>query len=105
MHSRLDILLLDDVLSALDAKTESLVAEKVLGPQGLTRKLGTTVILVTHSSKFIAITDIFAAQDNTLLHWCSSILPPCRSNRRLGNRRQDCGIGNIRHFESTDWIH
>lgn len=47
----MDIVLLDDVLSALDAKTEHNVVERLLGPTGLLRKLGTTVVLATHASK------------------------------------------------------
>ena len=51
MYSRPEIIILDDVLSALDAKTEAYVAEMLLGHEGLFRKQGTTVILVTHASK------------------------------------------------------
>jgi ATP-binding cassette subfamily C (CFTR/MRP) protein 1 len=45
-------MLLDDVLSALDNTTESLIVERLLGPDGILRKLGTTVVLATHASKF-----------------------------------------------------
>jgi ATP-binding cassette subfamily C (CFTR/MRP) protein 1 len=51
VYSRPDIIILDDVLSALDAKTEAHVAEMLLGPDGIFRKQGTTVILITHASK------------------------------------------------------
>lgn len=44
-------MLLDDVLSALDSKTEVMIIERLLGKQGLLRKLGSTVILVTHASR------------------------------------------------------
>ena len=51
MYARPEIIILDDVLSALDAKTEAHVAEMLLGPDGIFRSQGTTVILVTHASK------------------------------------------------------
>jgi ATP-binding cassette, subfamily C (CFTR/MRP), member 1 len=50
IYSRRDILVLDDVFSALDSKTEELVTHRLFGPQGLIRTLKTTVVLVTHSS-------------------------------------------------------
>ena len=43
--------MLDDILSALDGKTEKLVVERLFGPEGVLRKLGVTIILVTHSSE------------------------------------------------------
>lgn len=51
MYARKDIVLLDDVLSALDGKTEELVVDRLLGPHGLFRELKSTVILITHASK------------------------------------------------------
>jgi ABC-type bacteriocin/lantibiotic exporter with double-glycine peptidase domain len=51
VYSRPEIIILDDVLSALDTKTEAHVAERLLGPNGLLRQLGTTVILITHAGK------------------------------------------------------
>lgn len=51
LYSRYEIVILDDVLSALDAKTKTLVVDRLFGRDGLFRKLRTTVILVTHSSK------------------------------------------------------
>lgn len=50
MYARPSIIILDDVLSALDSKTEAHVAEQLLSKKGILRSLGTTVILVTHAS-------------------------------------------------------
>lgn len=50
VYARPSIIVLDDVLSALDAKTESHVAERLLGKDGIFRRLGTTVVLITHAS-------------------------------------------------------
>ena len=55
VYTRPDIALLDDVLSALDAKTERLVVDRLLGPRGLFRKCATTVVLVTHSTRHFAL--------------------------------------------------
>lgn len=43
------MIILDDVLSALDTKTESHIIEKLIGPKGLLKELGTTVLLITHA--------------------------------------------------------
>ena len=51
MYDRKDILLLDDVLSALDTVTEQLIIDRLLGAKGLLRGLGTTVVLVGHACK------------------------------------------------------
>ncbi len=42
-------MVLDDVLSAIDARTEQLVVGRLFGKRGLVRRLGTTVILATHA--------------------------------------------------------
>jgi ABC-type methionine transport system ATPase subunit len=42
-------MLLDDVLSAVDSTTSSLILQQLVGVDGLLRRLGTTVIMTTHS--------------------------------------------------------
>ena len=50
VYAKKDILLLDDVFSALDVKVGQRVFQRLLSPEhGLLRTLGTTVVLVTHS--------------------------------------------------------
>lgn len=51
MYPRPEIVILDDVLSALDAKTEAHVTKMLLGSGGIFRKQGTTVVLITHTSE------------------------------------------------------
>jgi ATP-binding cassette subfamily C (CFTR/MRP) protein 1 len=41
--------ILDDVFSGMDSTTEHLVFNRLLGPQGLLRKNGVTVIIATHA--------------------------------------------------------
>ncbi|TGJ82199.1 hypothetical protein E0Z10_g6546 [Xylaria hypoxylon] len=57
VYSRPEIIILDDVLSALDSKTEAHVAERLLGPTGLFRQLRATVILITHAPQHLALAD------------------------------------------------
>ncbi|KUI63063.1 Canalicular multispecific organic anion transporter 2 [Cytospora mali] len=51
VYARCDIVLLDDPISALDGKTETSIVENLLGPQGLFKRMGTTVFLITNSGK------------------------------------------------------
>lgn len=51
MATRKDIVLLDDVFSALDRTTKHHIATRLLGPEGLLRRLGTTVLFATHDCK------------------------------------------------------
>ena len=52
-----DILVLDDVFSGLDGSTQSQVCNAVFGPRGLVRKRGTTVVICTHSTRFLSVAD------------------------------------------------
>jgi ATP-binding cassette subfamily C (CFTR/MRP) protein 1 len=51
VYHRPDLALLDDVLSALDSQTKHHVVENLLCSEGLFRKLGTAVVLVTHDGR------------------------------------------------------
>ena len=52
IYARRELLLLDDVFSGLDANTEDVVFDNLLGENGLTRKANMTVILVSSDGKF-----------------------------------------------------
>ncbi|RFU34159.1 hypothetical protein B7463_g2169, partial [Scytalidium lignicola] len=65
VYSRPEIIILDDVLSALDAKTEAHVAEMLLGPDGIFRKQGTTVILITHATQHLPLADLILVLANS----------------------------------------
>ena len=69
IYSRTKIVVLDDVLSALDAKTEAHVNENLLGTNGILRKLNSTVVLATHSPRPMAFADrvIVLSADGTVL--------------------------------------
>ncbi|KAJ3569671.1 hypothetical protein NPX13_g6005 [Xylaria arbuscula] len=65
VYSRKPIAILDDILSGLDAVTEENVFRGVFGKNGLFRKIGTTVILATHSIKRLPEADLILAMDES----------------------------------------
>lgn len=50
-------MILDDVFSGLDATSEDRIFSRLLGRTGLLRRLGTTVILVTHAAHRLSYAD------------------------------------------------
>ncbi|KIW17840.1 hypothetical protein PV08_05035 [Exophiala spinifera] len=57
LYHRPKLILLDDVLSALDADTEAKIMERLLGPRGLFQRLDAAVVLVTHAIKYESAAD------------------------------------------------
>ncbi|MCJ1311899.1 hypothetical protein MMC25_005572 [Agyrium rufum] len=55
VYARQEIVLLDDILSALDGKTERAIVDRLLSPQGLFYRLSSTVVLITHSTRHLAL--------------------------------------------------
>ena len=51
VYARKQILILDDILSALDSATAEKVFSRTFGARGLLRKIGATVILATHAGE------------------------------------------------------
>jgi ABC-type multidrug transport system fused ATPase/permease subunit len=64
VYARAPLVVLDDTLSALDARTERLVFHRLLSKQGLFQHLGATVILVTHSVQHLRSADIIILLDS-----------------------------------------
>lgn len=61
LYSRRSIILMDDVLSALDKPTQRHIIDALFAPSGLCRQHGTTVVIATHTSKLARkITDYIA---------------------------------------------
>jgi ATP-binding cassette subfamily C (CFTR/MRP) protein 1 len=52
VYSRAEIILLDDVFSALDTNTQTVVMFRLFGEAGLLRRPNMTVVLATHASQF-----------------------------------------------------
>ncbi|KAL4960800.1 putative ABC multidrug transporter [Aspergillus stella-maris] len=59
-----NLLVLDDVFSGLDADTEEQVFRQVFGPNGLLRQRGSTVVLCTHSVRYLPIADHIIVLEN-----------------------------------------
>ncbi|KAE8332954.1 hypothetical protein BDV39DRAFT_188998 [Aspergillus sergii] len=57
VYSRKQLLLLDDITSGLDAVTENLVTQRLLGQKGICRKHGLAVVLATHKVHFKHMVD------------------------------------------------
>ncbi|KAI1772542.1 putative ABC transporter [Hypoxylon cercidicola] len=57
IFARYPIALLDDTFSALDGDTERTVFYNLLGPAGLLRRMGVTVVLATNSSQYFPMAD------------------------------------------------
>ncbi|KAK2037259.1 canalicular multispecific organic anion transporter 1 [Colletotrichum somersetense] len=54
---RKEVVLLDDVFSALDRTTRQQISTRLLGPRGLLRRLGTTVLFTTHDASITTLAD------------------------------------------------
>ncbi|KAJ5819793.1 hypothetical protein N7474_005384 [Penicillium riverlandense] len=57
VYARKDLVMLDDVFSGLDADTEERIFTSLFSRQGLFRRLGTTVLLVTHAVHRLSYAD------------------------------------------------
>jgi ABC-type bacteriocin/lantibiotic exporter with double-glycine peptidase domain len=57
LYARKRVIILDDILSGLDADSERHVIEHAIGPHGLARSYGATVILATHATRWLPLTD------------------------------------------------
>ncbi|CEJ83703.1 hypothetical protein VHEMI03229 [[Torrubiella] hemipterigena] len=57
LYSRKDILILDDVFSALDVATSAKIARTLLGPGGYLRETRQTAILATSSKQHLSLAD------------------------------------------------
>ncbi|KAF3769045.1 putative ABC transporter [Cryphonectria parasitica EP155] len=57
VYARCSVVILDDPFSALDGKTEMQVIENLLGPQGIFRREGTTVLWISNSAQYFTLAD------------------------------------------------
>ncbi|KAF1972252.1 putative multidrug resistance protein [Bimuria novae-zelandiae CBS 107.79] len=56
-YARKELAIFDDVLSALDMATQNRIFQRLFGPKGLLRRLGTTAVLATHANRFLPHAD------------------------------------------------
>ncbi|KAH7413379.1 ABC transporter family protein [Cadophora sp. MPI-SDFR-AT-0126] len=57
LYTKQPIVLLDDIFSALDNKTQNKLSTRLLSKDGLFRRLSTTMIFVTNTVKYIRLAD------------------------------------------------
>ncbi|THX23790.1 multidrug resistance-like protein [Aureobasidium pullulans] len=69
VYARCSIIILDDVFSQLDLSTQSIIFERLLGPQGLLRRWKTTVVMTVGASKFFSRADhvVVLSSEGTIL--------------------------------------
>ncbi|KAH0165268.1 P-loop containing nucleoside triphosphate hydrolase protein, partial [Aureobasidium melanogenum] len=97
VYSRRSMVLLDDVLSGLDTRTERLVFNRVLGPQGLLRKMKSTVVLATHAIGWLRYADtVLVIEDGKLVYQGGP------SNSPASFIRQHAGISEQKSEEEID---
>ncbi|CAG8906439.1 unnamed protein product [Penicillium egyptiacum] len=67
VYSRYKILVLDDPFSALDPAVTDHIVQRLLGPRGLFRKMGTTVFLISNNKEMFPIANrVLLLQDSRL---------------------------------------
>lgn len=88
-------MLLDDVFRSLDSSTESIIAQRLLSPEGLIRRYGLTAVLTTHSGKYTQIYEL----PQLVSDMSHSPLPvQCQPNRCI--ERRPCNADwQLRTFE------
>ncbi|OLN96257.1 Multidrug resistance-associated protein 1-like protein 3 [Colletotrichum chlorophyti] len=57
VYSRKHVLVVDDALSGLDSSTQDHIWDRLFSPTGLVRRYGASVILTTHSLKYLSFAD------------------------------------------------
>ncbi|PLB45930.1 P-loop containing nucleoside triphosphate hydrolase protein [Aspergillus steynii IBT 23096] len=78
IFSRQPVLILDDVFSGLDAHTLSLIARRLLGPEGYCHRAQVTVVLATHNQSLLSYADeiVFLDRGRIAYQGAFSNLPP-----------------------------
>ncbi|CAI7612922.1 unnamed protein product, partial [Penicillium discolor] len=64
VYARKSVILLDDILSGLDAETEEHIFKSLFARKGLFRRMGTTVLLSTHAVQRLAYADHIVAMES-----------------------------------------
>lgn len=61
LYARAEIVILDDVISALDRNTQRVVVEGLFGPAGICKTLRSTFILATHASESLCLLETLSS--------------------------------------------
>ncbi|KAJ5753779.1 uncharacterized protein N7511_007932 [Penicillium nucicola] len=69
VYSKFRMIVLDDPFSALDEAVTGHIVQRLLGPRGLFRKMGSTVLLISNSREIFSISDrVFLLHGSRLDH-------------------------------------
>jgi ATP-binding cassette subfamily C (CFTR/MRP) protein 1 len=101
VYQRPSLMILDDIFSALDAKTETLVFDRLFSASGLFRKHATTVVLATHAGKCSTIPSLKCSLSNE----DSSPPPLSRSHNCSRSERQRDRARYLLGTRLYRWIH
>ncbi|KAJ5797178.1 uncharacterized protein N7518_005718 [Penicillium psychrosexuale] len=71
VYSRCRTMILDDPFSAIDPAVESQIVKALLGPEGLLRKMESTVFLITHGTKYYHLADKIVLLNEGEVQVCS----------------------------------
>ncbi|TEA12851.1 ABC transporter gloK [Colletotrichum sidae] len=94
LYSRKDVLLLDDTFSGLDPSTERMVAQNVLGPDGVCRRHGITVVMTASDSRYALYFDATLSMNSgslvegALQETCCKASPSMSGARRVREESQ-----------------
>ncbi|CEJ57910.1 hypothetical protein PMG11_06587 [Penicillium brasilianum] len=97
VYSRRPLLLLDDSLAGLDHLSEQHIVDRLLGPMGLLRQLGTTVVFASQTAKHQSLTDqvISLRGDGRMLDRESPISPDRDSCEEIVASNKPPNTGSI----------
>ncbi|KAL2419956.1 ABC multidrug transporter B [Exophiala dermatitidis] len=64
IYSRRHILVIDEPFTGIDSRSREVMVDSLLGPNGLFRQLSLTVIITSHSAKYLSHADLVVALDS-----------------------------------------
>ncbi|EFR02843.1 hypothetical protein MGYG_05844 [Nannizzia gypsea CBS 118893] len=108
LYSRNSTMILDDVLTGLDRATERHMLDAIFGPDGLLKKLNSTVVLATNSANHLSFADniIFLSENGEIASQGSlESLSSDEDIKRLANHCQTATTSRPEPELSEDVLH
>ncbi|KAJ5893247.1 hypothetical protein N7495_004938 [Penicillium taxi] len=99
LYMQCDLLVLDDVLGGLDAKTEEQIFYNVFGPSGLLKGRETVVLLSTHAVKYLPFADHIVVLGSN-----GTVVEQGRFHELVANQQYVFGLGiraDVHHIPSS----
>ncbi|KAJ5409271.1 uncharacterized protein N7487_003630 [Penicillium crustosum] len=101
VYSKYEILVLDDPFSALDPAVTGHIVQRLLGPRGLFRKMGTTVLLISNSKDLFPIADRVLLLQHSRLHLQTPTHPHDRKAITEGSTIPEKPFSSAPHHETS----